>query len=208
MGRRAAQVLFVARVGVAAAVAVAGFEACTGVDSAPGAPEAARPGACEAYAPPSSFSPASPAVTFTADVMPLVVRSCAFTSCHGSETGPTGGLYLGSDLEATYANLVGVASTAVPSMARVAPGDPARSFLQHKIDGDACTIATCAGAATTAGSCAESMPQGQDLMAVNDRLVFRAWIAQGALSDLPLPQGAADAGLDAAPAADAREDTP
>jgi hypothetical protein len=42
----------------------------------------------------------------------------------------------------------------------------------------------------------ELMPQGQDLMAVNDRLTFRAWIAQGALADftLVIPDAGAEAG--------------
>jgi hypothetical protein len=145
------------------------------------------PGGCQAYAPPSTFSPTSPTVTFSTDVMPLMLRSCAFASCHGSESGPTGGMYLGADEEATYANIVNVPSNDVPAMMRVKPGDPASSFLQHKIDGDACTLATCSGA------CTELMPQGQDLMAVTDRLTIRAWIAQGAQSDIP----GFDAGLGA-----------
>jgi hypothetical protein len=137
------------------------------------------PGGCQAYVPPSTFSPTSPTVTFSADVMPIVLRSCAFASCHGSESGPTGGMYLGADEEATYENIVNVPSNDVPTMMRVKPGDPANSFLQHKIDGDACTVAACSA------TCAELMPQGQDLMAVNDRLTVRAWIAQGAPSDIP-----------------------
>jgi hypothetical protein len=41
------------------------------------------------------------------------------------------------------------------------------------------------------------MPEGSDLMAINDRLTFRAWIAQGALADFTLETtdaGAQDAG--------------
>jgi hypothetical protein len=147
------------------------------------------PGGCQAYVPPSTFSPTSPTVTFSADVMPIVLRSCALASCHGSAIGPTGGMYLGADEEATYEAIVNVPSSDVPTMPRVKPGDPASSFLQHKIDGDACTVATCSGA------CTELMPQGQDLMAVTDRLTIRAWIAQGARSDI----AGFDAGLGVEP---------
>jgi hypothetical protein len=147
---------------------------------------------CEAYVPPSTFDAATYPASFTNDVMPLVERSCAFTSCHGALGAPTGGMYLGSELSTTYANLVGVPSTIDPSVLRVKAGDPANSFLQHKIDGDACTLAGCSGTV-----CAESMPEGSDLMAINDRLTFRAWIAQGALADFTLETtdaGAQDAG--------------
>lgn len=100
-------------------------------------------------------------------------------------------MYLGTETSKMYLNLVGVASTIEPSMLRVKAGDPANSFLQHKIDGDACTLSDC-----TSSDCQELMPQGQDLMAVTDRLTFRAWIAQGALADFtivyPAEAGAGD----------------
>jgi hypothetical protein len=160
------------------ALALAATSASCSSTDAPPTLAAQGPGACEPYVPPSTFDPTSGAVSFSRDVMPLVARSCAFESCHGTLTGPTGGMYLGTDEAATYANLVGVPSNDVPSMDRVTPGDPATSFLQHKIDGDACTLSACGS------TCAERMPQGQELMAVNDRLTFRAWIAQGAPSDI------------------------
>jgi hypothetical protein len=175
-----------ARVLLVAGAALGAF--CGGCGNPTPTVQPTSPGGCQAYVPPSDFSPASPTVTFTADVMPIVTRSCAFASCHGSESGPTGGMYLGANEEATYENIVNVPSNDVPAMVRVKPGDPASSFLQHKIDGDACVVATCSG------TCAELMPQGQDLMAVTDRLTVRAWIAQGALSDIP----GSDAGAGAA----------
>jgi hypothetical protein len=107
--------------------------------------------------------------------MPIITHSCAFASCHGTAAGPTGGLTLVADAPTTYANIVGVASLDLPSMVYVKAGDPANSYLQHRIDGDACTLPAC-----TATSCTESMPQGQDKLSVDARDTIRAWIAQGA----------------------------
>jgi hypothetical protein len=174
----------------AAALVAAPLAACSSTDAVPTlTPESGT--TCQAYVAPTTFDPTSPPVSFTNDVLPLINRSCAFTSCHGSLGGPTGGMYLGSETSKMYLNLVGVPSTIEPSMARVAAGDPANSFLQHKIDGDTCTLSEC-----ISDDCMELMPQGQDLMAVNDRLTFRAWIAQGALADftLVIPDAGAEAG--------------
>jgi hypothetical protein len=193
--------------GVAALVA-SSLAACSSTDAAPSlTPES---GACEAYVPPSTFDATSPAVPFsqgaTADsptVMKVILQSCAFSSCHGSIAGPTGGMYLGPDLSMTYLNIVGVASNDEPSMVRVKASDPADSFLQHKIDGDSCTLSGC-----TSDDCTELMPYGQDLLAVNDRLTFRAWIAQGAQADFTIvsPDAGADVSDAGADAGDAGGD--
>lgn len=65
----------------------------------------------------------------------VFVRSCATFSCHGAVGA--GGLVLTP--EAAYANLVGVppanGSARDAGLLRVAPGDPARSFLLLKLSG-------------------------------------------------------------------------
>jgi len=175
---------FFAPLGVAIPLAVLASVGCSSTDAPPTASPEASTG-CQSYVPPTTYDAAAP-VSFTDDVMPIILRSCAFTSCHGAVGGPTGGMYLGPELALTYQSTVGAPSTIEPSVLRIKPGDPAGSFLQHKIDGDACTLASCSS------RCAELMPQGSDLMAVNDRLTFRAWIAQGALADFDA--GAPDAG--------------
>jgi hypothetical protein len=126
--------------------------------------------------PPSSFD-ATKAVSFQSDVLPVLMRSCAFSSCHGTQEGAAGGMYLSLDATTTIADTVGVPSLALPSMARVAAGDPSKSLLMHKMDGDACVLPACGSL------CVESMPQGQALLGEADRLTVRAWIAQGAKSD-------------------------
>ncbi len=64
--------------------------------------------------------------------------NCATSGCH---TGPAGGvLPTGMDLsdaDASFANLVGVASLQVPALSRVAAGDPDNSYLIQKLEGTA-----------------------------------------------------------------------
>ena len=194
----------------ALALAVCGLLPACSNDNAGGVEDAST---CPApYVPPASFDPSSPTVSFTASVFPIVSTSCAFSSCHGSLGAPPGGLYLGGDPASVYDDIVNVASTEYPSMVRVKPGDPANSYLLHRIDGDACNLSGC-----TSTACAELMPQGGPQLPQAELLSVRAWIAQGALSDVadsgtsPPDGGAdsaspADAGADSAPPADAGGD--
>jgi hypothetical protein len=146
--------------------------------------------ACTPYAPPSSFDPTAPRVSFVSDVLPVLTASCGLAGCHASPTASEGDLYLGPDGAAVLANLVDVPSEDLPSMPRVKPGTPGDSFLLYKIDADACSLAGCGGAV-----CSEAMPQGSPLLAEASRLLVRAWIDQGAVSDLP-DAGARDASGD------------
>lgn len=140
-------------------------------------------GSCFDY---DAFNAGSPAVTFRADVLPLFQRSCSTsaTSCHGSEAGTSDRQYLGPQLgtmatEEQIAKImaqnVGVPSKKEPGLSRVAKGDPANSFLMHKMDEPLCEDLTCAADK----SCGSAMPLGQTLEQ-GDRDVVRRWIAQGA----------------------------
>lgn len=64
--------------------------------------------------------------------------NCAVSGCH---SGPAGNpLPAGMDLtnaDASFANLVGVASSQQPALLRVAAGDPDNSYLVQKIEGTA-----------------------------------------------------------------------
>ncbi len=72
--------------------------------------------------------------------------------------------------------MVSVPSVALPSMKLIEPGDPAKSFLMRKLDGDACMFdAVCVN-----GSCGESMPQKSELIDPATRDAVRRWIHQGA----------------------------
>jgi hypothetical protein len=135
--------------------------------------------ACAAYVPPAGTDLTLPPVQLQRDVVPILSRSCAFVSCHGAASGENNGLYLGTDGARVHAEAVGRPAGELPSMRYVAPGDPAESYVMHKIDGDQCTLAArCEG-----GDCGVSMPEGSDRMAIRDRDVVRRWIAQGAKGD-------------------------
>ena len=68
-----------------------------------------------------------------------------------------------------YQNTVGVPSVEIPSLLRIAPGDPSNSYLYRKITG--------------AGISGDRMPQnGPPLNAAQIKLV-RDWIRRGAPND-------------------------
>lgn len=160
---------------LAGLAAFAALAACYG----PGE-DAAEAKVCVAHAKLSSSELSSPPVDFAADVAPLFAQSCAFSSCHGSK-GSAGnhGLFLGAknadEIALAKSGLAG-ASRALPSMPYVTPGDPEKSFVMRKLDGDTCVFdSQCEG-----GSCGKSMPSGNDLLPEATRDVVRRWIAQGA----------------------------
>jgi hypothetical protein len=139
---------------------------------------------CTPYLVPASTNLQQPTVSFKNDVLPIAVLSCAFSSCHGLTGGGNNGIYWGSktdpnDPSAIRAGVVGVKSLEDPSMAFVTPGDPANSYVMHKLDGDNCTLADACKAGNR-GDCGDTMPQQSDLLPVDKRDVIRRWIAQGA----------------------------
>jgi hypothetical protein len=111
-----------------------------------------------------------------ANVQPILVRACSFRSCHGG-TSMSGGLNLGASPAASHAALVNVASTQVPALRRVLPGDPAMSWLMHKVDGTMSTVAACQAAGAM---CGVSMPERSELLPAAERDLIRRWIAAGA----------------------------
>jgi hypothetical protein len=117
----------------------------------------------------ATFSLATPSSGATLDELQASVftPSCAVSGCH---SGPTGNpLPTGLDLttaDASFANLVGVASSQQPAVLRVATGDPDNSYLVQKIEGTAAS-----GARMPLGGGA--LPQ-----AVIDDI--RQWISDGA----------------------------
>jgi len=145
---------------------------------------------CKAYVVPAGTDLTTP-TTFEGNVLPLFKRSCVFSSCHDQSSQR---IVLGSSMKmagiedpinaAVVANLVNKPSTDLPAMPFVTPGDPSKSFLMHKIDGDNCTLnAQCVG-----GDCLGSMPDRSDLLTVADRDIVRRWILQGAKGP-PAPDG-------------------
>lgn len=98
--------------------------------------------------------------------------TCVSASCHDDGTR-AGGLSLASG--SSYDEIVGVAPTtasaAADGLLRVAPGDPARSFVLNKLTGE---LAPGDGA---------RMPLAASPLATDTITLFRDWIAAGASQD-------------------------
>ena len=76
-----------------------------------------------------STTAADKPVSFKDDVQPILNSQCVFCHVTGAENG---GLNLGR--RESYASLTSP-STEAPSMPRVTPGDPSKSYLVHKLKG-------------------------------------------------------------------------
>ncbi len=137
-----------------------------------------------------SFDKASPAVTFSGDVLPVFRNSCGIggAACHGAVAAQPGHPYLGpanvdpapdqAQIDAIFNQNVGVNAASASGMKLIEPNSPETSFLMHKMDGTlTCSAVICDAA------CGGSMPLGQDLLASDARDKVRRWIAQGAKKD-------------------------
>jgi hypothetical protein len=85
------------------------------------------------------------------------------TQCHIGASAPLG---LRLDAANSYTSLVGVASSQVPALLRVEPGNPERSYLIQKLEGRADVGAR--------------MPLGQSALPDATIAVIRQWIVDGA----------------------------
>ena len=104
------------------------------------------------------------ALSFATDVAPILNASC--TPCHIGG-GSSGSMNLSSGVSA----IVNVASVAVPTMDRVEPGDPANSYLSHKVH----------GTQVAAGGGGNQMPQNNPALSAMDLATIDQWITDGAL---------------------------
>lgn len=111
-------------------------------------------------APPPAAAPGGVFAAIEAEI--LVPRCAAQPGCHQGGA-PAGGL----DLEAgrAHANLVGVKAGRRPDRLRVAPGDPAASYLVERL---------------TPGHDTPLMPVGADPLPAAELERIRAWIQEGA----------------------------
>ncbi len=122
----------------------------------------------EQTAPPPPPPPPPPTVTLAQ------LQSTIFTpSCSGCHTG--GGSVLPSSMNlsnaaASYAALVGIASTEQPDVQRVNPGNPDASYVVRKLEG-------------TPGITGDRMPLGGAPLSAALIADVRAWITAGALNN-------------------------
>lgn len=100
--------------------------------------------------------------------------------CHGS-SGALAGLGGLQACRSGRTAMVGVPSSQLPSMALVEPGNPARSWLMHKLDGTQGDFT----AQCVRRSCGGLMPANQPQLTAAERDAIRAWIAAGAPDDCP-----------------------
>jgi hypothetical protein len=158
-------------------------------------------GGCVPYAAPPDSALLAPPAAFAKDVLPIFEHSCGLgSSCHGDPY--VARLFLGCDSTVpgttctvvspgpqVYQAIAGKPAVEDPSMPYVTAGDPSRSYLMHKVDGDQCTLESeCApGNSLVAGqpwpSCGLAMPQNLGLIDKGSRDTIRRWIAQGAAQD-------------------------
>lgn len=103
--------------------------------------------------------------SLSSQVQPIFTAACTGGACHGNRN-PAQGLDL-SSAAASYANLVGVASSQCATTQRVKAGAPDQSYLMWKLQGS--------------GPCfsGSQMPKGQPLSAA-DQGIIRSWILAGA----------------------------
>lgn len=134
-----------------------------------GAIAAVAVGACGAEPTPAAIPPT------WASMQAIFAASCNFSTCHG---GRSGSLTLTGDAADVRAALLDP-SFEVPRLRRVAPRDPANSYLLHKLDDRMSELAECR-VAQTPPVCGVSMPQGEALLTAAQRAAVRAWIAAGA----------------------------
>jgi hypothetical protein len=110
--------------------------------------------------------PIDPTATFTRVQAEVFTPTCATAGCH-STVGTQSNLVLTP--ARSYAAIVGVASVEMPQVLRVAPGDPAGSYLYRKLTGTNIT--------------GDRMPQGLPPLPADKLKLVRDWIRRGAPND-------------------------
>ena len=130
---------------------------------------------CKPYVLPAGTDLSTPAVTFRADIMPVLAASCA--SCHGAPESAPLGVVLGADADQARASLLAPPQKGY-ALPYVAPGDPSGSMITHMLDWDSSCTAACQSA-----HCGDDMPYGGPQISDDDRMKVRRWIAQGAKDD-------------------------
>ena len=116
--------------------------------------------------PGSGGEPIDPTATFTRVQNEVFTPTCAVVGCH-HPVGQQSGLILTAGN--AYGNVVGVTSVENPALKRIAPGDPASSYLYRKITGSGIT--------------GDRMPQAGPPLSDAQLKLIRDWIRRGAPND-------------------------
>ena len=110
--------------------------------------------------------PIDPTATFTRVQNEIFTPTCGAIGCHDTLGHQEGQILT---VGRAYANTVGVPSIQMPSLLRVAPNDPANSYLYRKIAG--------------AGITGDRMLQGGPYLTDAQTKLVRDWIRRGAPND-------------------------
>lgn len=105
--------------------------------------------------------PVATAVNYSTQIQLIFTRHCI--ECHSGPGAPRG---LRLDVANSFANLVNVASSEVPSLKRVKPADPDNSYIVQKVEGTAAV--------------GGRMPLGRPALSADDKALIRLWISEGA----------------------------
>ena len=110
--------------------------------------------------------PIDPTATFTRVQNEIFTPTCGAIGCHDTLGHQEGQILTAGR---AYASTVGVPSTQMPQLLRVAPNDPTNSYLYRKITG--------------AGITGDRMPQGGPYLTDAQIKLVRDWIRRGAPND-------------------------
>lgn len=97
----------------------------------------------------------------------IFTPTCARSGCHSAASASNGLSLADGD---SFSELVGVASSDVPTMDRVEAGDPDNSYLIHKLRGTQATV----------GGGGSDMPQGASALSDEEIEAIEEWIENGA----------------------------
>ena len=106
-------------------------------------------------------NPIGTPVNYATQIQPIFTNNCI--GCHSGGGAPQG---LQLDAQNSYADLVNVASSEVPSLKRVQPGDDDNSYLVQKVEGTAAE--------------GGRMPLGGPALSAANIALIRQWIVEGA----------------------------
>jgi len=138
--------------------------------------------------------------SITSSASPITTESQCFNAscgiggqqCHGDPNVAkhTAQPYLGQspgtpNVAQILAGIVGQPAEEDTQVNLVTAGDPAKSYLMHKVDGDACLFATACNATGNPlfKNCGIQMPFNAGSLSQDKRDTIRRWIAQGAKND-------------------------
>jgi hypothetical protein len=108
-------------------------------------------------------------VSFAQDVEPLLNANCTGGGCHTAQNAQPTQKRMPLVTGQSYASIVNVSSLQLPSMDRIEPGQPDRSYLIHKLQ----------GTHQQQGGQGQQMPLGSALSQAQIDML-RRWVTQGA----------------------------